>query len=345
VEKIGQQGGVNGHARGYGTDRSGLQVEEPRGGKPDEDHLIPESFRGIKGFSSFLQGQGRLNDIEGREAAKILSRAVIKEKEILPGVQGEGKVLEMEGILLQHCCFAAPEMIENGQAQGRDPAFLVGEDYGDAPVDSVGIGNHGYVSQRPSILGQDLDGGQGGKVRCGILTRVVLQGERTSVQKALFIRQMGAFLPAEKEGQKGVPVGLESLGQQLVVFHPVGRRFGKKNVQGYGFGSRRGAELKNRRIHLPRPGPVDSLLPGGLQAVLVHDDQNHLFWSGRTIGLQPAELIISLELIGFEDIPGIEKKNQDPGQETDEGARDDFPVSGGYKLIEQIQFLTLVEAI
>jgi hypothetical protein len=118
MKKVGA--GCEGHARGYGTDRAGLQVEEPRSGEPDEDQLIPESFRGIKGFSSFLQGQGRLNDIEGREAAKVLFRAVIGEEEILPGIQGKGEVLETEGILSNTAVFR-PRRLKMA-SPGRDPA-------------------------------------------------------------------------------------------------------------------------------------------------------------------------------------------------------------------------------
>jgi hypothetical protein len=72
---------------------------------------------------------------------------------------------------------------------------------------------------------------------------------------------------------------------------PRRRRVPKKDVEGHRFGSCRGAELQNRRIHLPRPGPL-ILLPGGLQAVLVHDDHT-TFRRGERF-LQAAELIVGL---------------------------------------------------
>jgi len=52
-----------------------------------------------------------------------------------------------------------------------------------------------------------------------------------------------------------------------------------------------------------------------------------------------------LELVRFEDISEIQKENKTPGQKADEAAGNDFPVSGGDKLVEQARFLTLVERI
>jgi hypothetical protein len=80
---------------------------------------------------------------------------------------------------------------------------------------------------------------------------------------------------------------------------------------------------------------------GSLEAALVNNHQNNLRRGGGVPGIQPAELVIGFELVGFQKLSVIEAQHQRKGQKADGDPHQTFSFAAGKKQETQVWSLRL----
>ena len=329
MEKIGRQRGMHRRAGGYGTDRGRFQIKKADGRESHEYDFPLESLAGINGLAALLKGQEGLDDIERGEPWKVTAAAIKTEQKIPLIIQGNMHSLHLEAIFLHHHRVIRGKVLKYGHAQGGNPAAAVGKGQGKGTVDAVGGRRDGNVAETVAAFCQDLYGRLRGNVRRSGLPRWILQGQGDAVDQRSLPGGLRAVLATQSDGQEGMTVFLQGFSQQRVILHSVDRGFCENDIKGYRSGAGQSAELHDRGIHLPRPGPMDPLLLGSLQTALIDDHQDNLLRSWRMCRFQAAEMIVGSELVGFKEICKVKNRNENAGQDPDGGPGQDFGFAAG----------------